>query len=267
MRKISIGIMGSYTIDEIHENNIIYEKAGGSPIYSSLGVYIAGGEPHVYSIKGEDFKFELPDYIKEDFILKTKNNLKFEIIINNGKRTLKLKSPGSKIDFNKIGPLSNIDGLIINPVCNEIDLDQINVLNIPLAVDFQGIVRKCETGKEITYKEINYIPYKPNYMVAHANIEEKNNGKLDIKKLLDVGFKEIIISYGDLGFEIYNKNGVLKETVENRGNYEVGNGDFLLGFYFTLRVKGVKIEEAARLSKLASQKFSIYGPNLQPLLS
>ncbi|BDC19363.1 hypothetical protein [Acidianus sp. HS-5] len=265
MKKINIGIAGSYTIDEIHESSTMYEKPGGSPIYSSLGVYVAGGEPHVYSVKGEDFNFKLPEYIKDDIIFYTKYNLRFEIDLYNGKRTLKLKFPAIKMDFNSI-KLKNIDGLILNPVCNEIDLNQVHV-NIPLAVDFQGIVRKCVLGNEISYNEIDNIPSNPSYVVAHANIEEVNNGKLNIEKLFNAGFKEIIISYGDEGFEIYTKNGVLKEIMESKGKNEVGNGDFLLGFYFTLRVKGIEISKASKLSKIASQKFSMYGPDLQLLLS
>ncbi len=264
MTKIRIGIAGSYTIDEIHENGLTYEQPGGSPIYSSLGVYVAGGEPHVYSVKGEDFNFKLPEYIKEDIIFHTKYNLRFEINLYNGKRTLKLKFPATRIDLNILP--KDVDGLILNPVCNEIDLNQVHAI-IPLAVDFQGIVRKCLVDKEISYNEIDNIPPNSSYLVAHANIEEVNNGKLNINKLFNVGFKEIIISYGDEGFEIYTKNRKLKENMETKGKYEVGNGDFLLGFYFTLRVKGIKIDEASKLSKIASQKFSMYGPNLQLLLS
>ncbi len=261
MKKIRLAIIGGYTIDEIHENNIIYERPGGAPIFSSYGVFKAGGVPEVFSIKGKDFTFDIPNFIIEKFIQHTDYNLRFKIILDNGSRKIFLirKNGEIHIDYNT---LANYNGIIINPVCKEVPT---NIeTNLPIALDLQGFIRNCKENSEINLENVN-LPSNNYYLVFHANDEELEKSGLTIEKLYTLGFKEILISHGSNGFTLYYNNKSADYESSIVGNYEIGNGDFLLGYYFTLRLLGNNIKESAERSLQASQEFSIYGLNLKIL--
>ncbi|WP_240931147.1 hypothetical protein [Acidianus sulfidivorans] len=265
MMKIKVGILGAYTIDDIYENNARFQRPGGSPIYSSLGVYLAGGLPYVFTIKGRDFTFSSPEYIYSEYVDKTDANLRFEIDLKeNSRRILKLKTKSRKININ-YSNINSLNGIIINPVCKEVDEQDIKNIHIPIAIDIQGFIRNCIEGEEIRYERAS-LPYNSNYFVLHANYEEKENSGLTIDDMFKLGFKEIIISYGNDGFILYTANNVYKMNNTIKGNFEIGNGDFLLGFYFTLRLQGIDISKAVEITYDMATKFAIYGPNLLTLL-
>jgi len=259
MKRIRIAIIGGYTIDEIHENSIVYERPGGAPIFSSYGVFKAGGIPEVFSIKGKDFTFNIPDFIIEKFIQNVDYNIRFKIILNNDYRKIFLIRKNDEIHFD-YGILNDYTGMIINPVCKEVP-NNIKI-NLPIALDLQGFIRNCNENEEIKLENANLYTNE-NYMVFHANDEELEKSGLNIEKLYTLGFKEILISHGSKGFTLYHDNKSTDYEPSIVGNYEIGNGDFLLGYYFTLRLLGNNIKESAEKSLLASEEFSMYGLNLR----
>lgn len=267
MKKIKVGVIGAYTIDEIKglKGNKTLLKAGGAPIYSSLGIFVANGEPYVFTAKGKDFVFETPSYIYFEYTTQIDRTLRFEILISDTYRKLILKHKINKLNLN-YEDINKVDGIIVNPVCKEIDLSDLKLVNLPIAVDLQGLVRKCEEGKEIEYEKVS-VPPNSQYFVLHANSEEYVSSGLTIEDFHELGFKEIIISYGKDGFTVHTKNKVYEIKNEEKGSYEIGNGDFLLGYYFTLRLKGINIEKAIEMAHAMSIKFATYGPNLSFLLT
>ncbi|ARM76009.1 hypothetical protein [Acidianus manzaensis] len=264
MKKISVGVLGAYTIDEIINGNNYFQRAGGAPIYSSLGIYLAGGIPYVFTIKGKDFTFNSPEYVYGEYVDNVEENLRFEIRLEEKGRTLKLKKKIRKmnIDYTII---NNLDGIIINPVCNEIDMKDVINISVPIAVDIQGFIRNCIEGEEIKYEKVSF-PSSSRYLVIHANHEEQKNSGLSIDELFKLGFKEIIISYGEDGFSVYTKEKTYTMNNDVKGSFEIGDGDFLLGYYFTLRLGGIDIENAVKKAHQMSVKFASYGPNLSILL-
>lgn len=266
MTKTKVGILGAYTIDEIKdvENNKFFVRAGGAPIYSGLGIYVAGGEAHVFTSKGKDFVFDSPNYISSEYVKLIDKTLRFEILLSNNGRKLRLKNAIEKIDL-KYEEINKLDGIIVNPVCKEVDSQALRRITIPIAIDLQGFVRNCIEEKEITYEKVSLYP-NTYYSVIHANYEEQNNSGLEVNELFDLGFKEIIISYGEEGFILYTKHKIYKMKNDIKGSFEIGNGDFLLGYYFTLRLKRIEIEKAINMAYSMAIKFATYGPNLSLLL-
>lgn len=264
--KTRIGVIGAYTIDEVKDliNNRLYIRAGGAPIYSSLGIYVAGGEPYVFTAKGKDFEFNRPAYISSEVVQLIDKNLRFEILLSDKGRTLILKKKINRIII-PYEQINVLNGVIVNPVCREVDLNQLNEIIVPIALDLQGFIRNCEEEKEIVYQRTSIIPNQK-YSVFHANYEELMGSMLTVDELFKAGFKEIIISYGQEGFVIYTKRKVYEIKNNEIGSYEIGNGDFLLGYYFTLRLKGIEIEKAIEMAHAMSVKFAIYGLDLPLLL-
>jgi len=259
MKRINIAILGGYTIDEIHENSATYERPGGAPIFSSYGVFKAGGVPEVFSIKGKDFVFDIPSFIVEKSIEVIEHNIRFKIVLNNGSRKIFLIRKNNQIHID-YDILNNYNGIIINPVCKEVPIDI--KTDLPIALDLQGFIRNCNENEEIKLEQAS-LPINRSYMVFHANDEELEKSGLDIEKLYALGFREILISHGSKGFTLYYNNEHTDYESSIVGNYEIGNGDFLLGYYFTLRLLGNNIKDSAEKSLLASEEFSMYGLNLK----
>lgn len=251
LKRNKILIVGGFTIDEI-QGKI---RPGGPLIYSSLGVMRGGGIPKLYGVIGEDFDFEI-DFISdlEKQLIYDKYTIRFKIdLTNSGRRLILLKKPKSKI---RVIDDNTVDGILVNPVCKEID--NINIQSsVPIAADIQGFIRNCLESEEIKYERGLSFPFNSNYMVLHGNMEEFESSKLELSDLFKSGFKEIIISDGHNGFNVYTYT-LAKYTYRPSriGRNEVGTGDFLLGAYFALRLSGLEIIEAATIAGKLTEEFS-----------
>ena len=145
-------------------------------------------------------------------------------------------------------------GIIINPVCNEIDLSFLP--NIPIALDIQGFIRNCVIGEEIKYINAK-LPRSNNYLAFHSNIEEFQSSELSIDLLFQIGFKELLVSYDEQGFELYTRNEKKFFKTESVGTYRTGTGDVLISSYFFYRLSGLDYEKSALKAKKVVEDFSI----------
>lgn len=244
-------ISGSFTIDIINGR----EQIGGPPLYSGFAIAKLGGEPYVYSILGKDFNLKIPRFLKVYNIIEDENTVKFRHIFEGTRRKLILLSkPKKKIKLNIKEDL--FSGIVINPVCNEIDLSLIP--RIPIALDIQGFIRNCICEEEIKYVKAE-LPKSNNYLVFHSNIEELQNSDLSTNSLFQLGFKELLISYDEHGFELYTRDNKKFFKTENIGTYMTGTGDVLIATYFFYRLKGLDYEKAAIEAKKFVENFSISG--------
>lgn len=252
-------ISGNFTIDIINGK----EQIGGPPLYSGFTISKLGGEPYVYSILGKDFTFKVPSFLKIYKIIEDERTVKFKHIFDGGQRKLVLISkPKKKIKLNIEENL--FSGIIINPVCNEIDLSLIP--NLPVALDIQGFIRKCVCGEEIKYTRA-LLPQSNSYFVFHSNIEELQNSELTINSLFKAGFKELLISYDEEGFELYTMSTRKYFKTETIGSYKTGTGDVLIASYFFYRLKGLSYEESALRARQFVENFSTSGyPELFQLM-
>lgn len=245
---IKILISGNFTIDIINDK----EQIGGPPLYSGFAIAKLGGEPYVYSILGKDFTFKIPSFLKVYKIVEDEKTVKFKHIFNGGRRKLVLISkPRKKI---KLDIEENLfSGVIINPVCNEIDL--YSIPNLPIALDIQGFIRDCICGEEIKYTKAS-LPQSNSYSIFHSNIEEFQNSELTISSLFKAGFKELLISYDEEGFELYTMSTRKYFRTDTIGNYKTGTGDILIASYFFYRLKGLDFENSAIKAKQFVENFS-----------
>ncbi|MBP1357381.1 MAG: hypothetical protein JZD40_02700 [Sulfolobus sp.] len=225
-------IIGNYTIDLLGST----QREGGAPIYSSLGITSAGGMPYIMS---------------------NSDKTVFKIEFNADNRRLVLVKSGGNINLDEVKYYTTfIDGVLVNPVCKEVnEIDLIKVKR-PIAVDLQGFVRNCELMKEIENIRNVIFPKLSNYIVAHGNDDEFRALDDGISKLFNAGFKELLISYGRDGFDLVTPYDVKWFPVYEVGNFEVGNGDFLLGTYYTYRLMGLSPIDAAYLSRKLVEDFS-----------
>ncbi|MEM3346746.1 MAG: hypothetical protein QXR57_00705 [Metallosphaera sp.] len=264
--KSRVVIAGAITVDEILNKNQLIERPGGSPIYSGLGVATAGGLAGAYITIGEDFRFELPSYLTYVEKVSFSKTMRFTLIIEDHRRKLILRFKNGPLiveeeKFNKW------DGVILNPVCNEIPMST-KFYKMPVAVDIQGFIRNCEEGREISYSKKFELEMNSDISIFHANKEELVQSDISVQRLMDKGFKEILISDDFNGFTLYVKDGQsLKLRPSVKGNNEVGNGDFLLASYFTLRLNGEDPISASKMALKLSDEFSILGLNVLPRLS
>ena len=242
-------ISGNFTIDVIDGK----EQIGGPPLYSGFAIAKLGGEPYIYSILGKDFTFKIPYFLKVYKILEDENTVKFKHIFEGTRRKLILISKPKKkikLDIKE----DRFSGIIINPVCNEIDLSLIP--NIPIALDIQGFIRNCVNGEEIRYTKAR-LPQSDSYLTFHSNIEEFQNSELSINLLFQIGFKELLISYDEQGFELYTRDSKKFFKTDNIGTYITGTGDVLIASYFFYRLKGLDYEKSALKAKKIVEDFSI----------
>ncbi|QKR00040.1 hypothetical protein GWK48_06300 [Metallosphaera tengchongensis] len=259
MRRTKVIVLGAVTIDEIYERGTLIEKAGGSPIYSGLGVDVTGGEVGAYIGIGKDFVFELPKYLKVVEKSTFEKTMRFTIIFENNERHLILRHKHGTIPL-RHSVLQGWQGVLINPVCGEIG--NYDLPEMPIAVDIQGFIRNCIEGEEIVLSRPFSFRVNSDISVFHANVDELQASNLDPTKIKDLGYKEIIISDGSNGFTLYASGKIIKRTPIVKGSYEVGNGDFLLASYFTLRLEGLDPEIASSEALNFSEKFSTQGLNL-----
>ncbi|WP_149528623.1 hypothetical protein [Sulfuracidifex tepidarius] len=249
-RTNNIVLMSSFTIDN-YENN---ERPGGPALFSTLGIIRGGGLPSLIVGRGSDFHFSLK--LIEDFIYKLilgKNTFYFKIeTLSDGKKKVKLLKSGPKINAL---PNDGI-GVLLNPVCREIDGESIYRIEIPIAIDIQGFSRICKENMEVSLSEPEF-PVSKSYLVLHGNSDEINSIYDNLHTIFKFGFREILISYGHDGFELLtsdNKSYYYNPTVI--GPNEIGNGDFLIGSYFALRLSRVEISDAVKKAGELSDKFS-----------
>ncbi|WP_338599709.1 hypothetical protein V6M85_10475 [Sulfolobus tengchongensis] len=254
MKRSRILIVGGFTIDEIQGKL----RPGGPLIYSSLGVMRGGGVPKLYGLIGKDFDFEI-DFLTdvEKHLIYDDHSIRFRIeLTDEGRRLILLKKPKRKI---KIIDSNNVDGILINPVCQEVDITSI-ASSVPIAIDIQGFVRDCTENEEIKYEKDITFPENDKYMVIHGNKEEFELSKIKVDTLFEKGFKEVIISDGYKGFEVYTKkNGKYTYKPNRIGENEIGTGDFLLGVYFALRLSGLIVPEATMIAGKLTEEFSNSG--------
>ncbi|MFP3259980.1 MAG: hypothetical protein RXQ22_03660 [Sulfolobus sp.] len=245
-----IAIVGNFTLDL---NGT--EKIGGPPLYSGFAIYMLGGEIELSSsISKKDFG-KIPNFLPKKGIKITEKTTTFKIENINGKRKLILKAKSDK----KLIYEGNSDGIILNPVCGEIEYVSYKK---PIALDVQGFIRKCNEGEEVSYKPL-YLVKNTNYLVLHANYEEYINSNVTVENLIELGFKEVIISYDEDGFEVYTSSGnSVKYKPANIGEYKIGTGDVLLASYFIYRLNAYPIRESTILAGNFVEWFSTEGYRL-----
>ncbi|AAY80121.1 hypothetical protein [Sulfolobus acidocaldarius] len=256
-KKKNIIMVGNFTIDVFNNDN---EKIGGSPIYSGFAVYMLGGIPHVVSSISNAYENILPPFLSKYKIFNSNNMTTFKLIYKeNGKRDLLLVSMSERklsIENHKS------DGLIINPVCNEIDVNILSNISFPSAVDIQGFVRICEENKYVILGNQFKLPYNRNYLVVHANYDELSKSMYTVSDLITTGFKEVLVSYDEDGFITFTRNSSYKFKPENIGPYKTGTGDVLLASYFMYRLNGIDPEKSTYLAGKFTEWFSNSGYRL-----
>ncbi len=255
VKRIRIAVLGSFTIDEIIAGDKVEERLGGSALYTSLGVYRAGGTPEVFSVIGKDLSFDLPEFIVKKNIGVVEKSMRFRIVVQGGSRKLILVNKVPRIRVN-LDELSYYDGIIVNPVCKEVDPNF--SIDKKIALDIQGLVRDCIEGKTISMTKPSLFPNK-SFLVFHANEEELEGSGLSIEEIQALGFSEVIISRGYKGFTLYYQGRSEDFVPSVKGDVNVGNGDFLLGYYFTKRLYGLDPISASKEALKASEEFSIFG--------
>ncbi|EHP69236.1 MAG: hypothetical protein RXS23_02680 [Metallosphaera yellowstonensis] len=259
--KTRVAIIGAFTIDEIVNGQGLVERPGGAPVYAGMGVVSSEGEAGAYTAWGEDFHFSRPSYltiIRQFLFNKT---IRFRIGFEGDKRVLVLRAIHDRMPVD-IGILRGWEGLILNPVCNELSWGDLEI-DKPVGVDIQGFIRVCEVDKPITYTHLRRVKVSSPLTVFHANAEELSLADLSVEDIHEMGFKEVLVSDGQNGFVLHVKEGPKEKFAPQRvGNYEIGNGDYLLSTYFTHRVKGLDELASARIASILTQEFSISGPTL-----
>ncbi|QIW23034.1 hypothetical protein EWF20_01915 [Sulfolobus sp. S-194] len=253
-RVIKILIVGNFTIDLISEK----EQIGGPPLYSGFAIYKLGGEAYILSVLGKDFSHQIPNFLRIYKIIDDNNTVKFKHLFqNNSRKLILLSKTNNKINFKSLVINNYFDGILINPVCNEVNLENINV-NVPIAVDIQGFIRTCKINEEISYSSTS-LPPNPLYTVFHSNIEELNSSGLSVEDLFKLGFKELLISYDEEGFELYTINNRKYFKPTQIGAYRTGTGDILLASYFYYRLNNLDPIGSAIKAKELVEWFSNLG--------
>ncbi len=246
----NINIVSSFTVDKYER----YERPGGPALFSTVGIVESKANPKIVAGIGKDFKFKIKLLEKfGDTLILGDSTFTFQIhLLPDGRKNVKLLKRGPLINSLKVSG----SGVLLNPVCREIDTSLIRVIDVPIAIDIQGFSRSCREGSEVSLATPE-LPMSRNYFVLHGNSDEIYSIYDNINALFRAGFREIIISYGREGFEVVTSEAkTFHYTPAVIGNNEVGNGDFLIGSYFSLRISGVSIEEAVKRSGQLSDKFS-----------
>jgi hypothetical protein len=246
----NIMVISSFTIDKYNGRF----RPGGPAIYSTLGVIRTNTSPLLIAGIGEDFKYRIKfmDNLEKKLIQGKKTFL-FEIeTLVNGKRKVRVIERGPSICSIEI----ENGNAIINPVCQEISPLLIRKINGFIAVDIQGFSRVCEEGKEVSLRMPEFPPTEK-YLVLHGNSDEIYSIYDSLNHIFKIGFREIILSFGKDGFEIITRDGTsFQYKPKIIGENEVGNGDFLLGSYFTLRMGQNSVVDSAKIAGMLSDYFS-----------
>ena len=245
-----IAIVGNFTLDL---NGL--ERLGGPPLYSGFAIYMLGGEIELTSSISKKDINRIPSFLPKKGVELTEKTTVFKIENVNGKRKLILKAKSNK----KLIYEGNADGIILNPVCGEIEYVEYQK---PIALDVQGFIRECSEGEEVGYKPLR-LTRNTNYLVLHANYEEYMHSNVTVENLIELGFKEVIISYDEDGFEVYTSTGTrVKYKPSNIGEYKIGTGDVLLASYFIYRLNAYPVRESTELAGKFVEWFSTEGYRL-----
>lgn len=246
----SIVLMSSFTID----NYETHERPGGPALFSTLGIIRSGADLSIIAGRGLDFRFSLR--MIENFIDKLilgENTFYFKIeTFGDGRKKVRLIKSGPRIEMSPNYGL----GVLLNPVCREIDEKIISKIETPVALDIQGFSRICKENMEVSLSQPEF-PISKNYLVLHGNSDEINSIYDNLNTIFKFGFRELLISYGHDGFELItndNRSYYYKPTAI--GSNEIGNGDFLIGSYFALRLNKTEIRDAVKKAGELSDKFS-----------
>jgi hypothetical protein len=237
-KRSRILVVGNFTFDVIDGKRF----PGGPPLYAGLGVVAAGGVPILWGKFGPDYPLQVLDFPHELIGLRGGNTTTFRVLFENGRRIMSVLENSGKIGW---PPSLDVDGVLVDPVCSEVDSNLLDGVNVPMAVDVQGFIRKiCGTS-----------PLPSQGMVLHANYDEFSSLDTNLQEL-SRGNREILLSFDSDGFLLISGSKTQFYRSDMRGERTVGNGDFLLASYFTLRVSGYGPWEAAQESKWLVESFS-----------
>ena len=239
---LKIAVFGGLTIDSNEYGGKIYEKIGGSPYYISLILSKLDIETYVYSVVGHDFP---RGYIKKLCSLSNINCILFRygfphIVFKNiyeddESRVQYINGIIGKIPIEKvIDQVSKIDYLILSPVLNEINLDDVRKLDVSkMALDLQGFLRivdgnKVNTGRYVPTKFLNGID------IIKFSVEDGYNIIYDedyFHEILKASNRYLCLTLGKKGSLLFTKHGgwyVPVYPVKKSGD-PTGSGDVFLG--------------------------------------
>ncbi|BCU70525.1 hypothetical protein [Stygiolobus caldivivus] len=258
--KSKVMIIGNFTLDlGISEK----EQLGGPPLYSGFAIYMLGGVPLIYSSIEKSHYHLIPHFLQKTKLFYSNSIPTFELIYTNKGRVLILrKKPEKGIPINNID-YKDLDGVLVNPVCGEVN--EIPSVNKPLALDLQGFVRSCRENEQVEIKPTQFnirVSSSYNLRILHANYEEIDSSKISIGKVLEMGFREVLVSYDEDGFIVYSKSEINKYRPSRIGDYKVGTGDVLISSYFLYRLNNFSISEATQMSGEFVEWFSNEGHHL-----
>lgn len=252
-----IAVIGSYTAD--YRNS---EITLGGIFYSTYGIWKSGGKAYVITSLPSNFKIQNP-FSEDSIILGEGSLVKFKIILSNNKRKIYILNNPNKIVID-LKYFNYFDGILLNPMFNEILLKNVISIKCPIALDLQGIVRERNSESMVVNnfdKVVENLQATDYNLVVHGNNEELPSSKVH-ELLYKFKFREVIRSHGENGLEFFTTHYSKYFNVENVGEYNVGNGDVLLASYFTYRLMGYDEISSILLARKLVEEFSIHGPPL-----
>ncbi|MEM1626974.1 MAG: hypothetical protein QXV69_06830 [Sulfolobaceae archaeon] len=252
-----IAVVGSYTIDYLESG----EKVIGGIFYSTYGIWKAGGKAYAVTIIPNYIEINNP-FVDNTIILDDNDVVKFRIVKVNNKRNIYLLNKVKKVLID-LKYLKEFDGILINTMYNEFLIENIFLVNCPIAVDIQGFVREVNNDNSLITN--NYDKVKENMRKANQNLvvhgnEDELPSNVIYEMMYKYGFKEVIRSYGERGLEVFTRYYSKYFDVNKIGVHNIGNGDVLLGSYFTYRLMGYDVLSSIKMAINLVEDFSIHGP-------
>ena len=226
---MKIGVFSHCTIDTIVIGESVYEQIGGAACYCSLTARVFKFDVELYTKFGKDFSSEYlsKNKIKFENALSDKSTTRFTLRISGPNRTLSLGTMCAPLNYVN----TNVDGLIISPVFNEISLEMFEKLKQDsnfIFLDPQGFLRRTDSNKniflkktEINLSKISAIKSSPNELFNLTG----NTGVDGMKSLQKRGIKYVILT-NKRDISVLEKDKIYSITLPNiELNDTTGIGD------------------------------------------
>ncbi|GGT97077.1 hypothetical protein GCM10007116_13220 [Sulfodiicoccus acidiphilus] len=244
-KKIRVLVVGNFTFDLIDGKRY----PGGPPLYAGMGVVAAGGIPLLLGNYGPDYPLDILSFPHELIGERGPSTTTFGVSFVDGVRRMEVLSNAGSIS-EKVNV--DADGVLVDPVCGEVREEFLRGVKAPLAVDVQGFVRP----------QCGLRPIPPLGQVLHSNFEEYSTLKSTLQELSLAGNREVLLSFDSDGFILVGDSRSRFVRTDMKGERTVGNGDFLLAAFFTLRLSGYDLWEAGEKAKWLVEAFSNSLPTL-----
>ena len=245
---MKIAVIGHASIDSVKTNEEEWETIGGSLVYSGITLNKFGIRIKPITKIGKDFSQRWISELSKSGIKLNNNDIsrkqkttRFRITINeNQEREIKLIEKCEDISEEMIKRIK-ADGIIINPIANEISLDSLKKIlrnDSVTYVDPQGFLRRFDKEGKCKLTEVNQENFSQ-ANILKINMEEAKmiTGHTSPENIINTlnknEIKVIILTQGSKGTYIINNKRINYLPFKKKINIKdtTGAGDILAGAF------------------------------------